>query len=58
MRELLGKEATHFNVITQEFEGLITGETERFNDYVFPRELDDRIEEEIKKLNDKLILLE
>lgn len=54
LRHLLGKAATHFNIISLANDGLIIGEIEKFEKYLFPRELDDRIESEIEKLNKRL----
>lgn len=54
LRDLLGKATTHFNIMSLAYNGLINGEIEKFEKYLFPRELDDRIESEIEKLNKRL----
>ena len=54
LRNLLGKAATHFNVMDLAYNKQIKGEAERFEEYLFPRELDQKIEDEIKKLHNRL----
>lgn len=54
LRDILYKAATHFNVISLAYNGFLNGEKSRFSDYLFPNELDEKIEEEVKKLHDNL----
>lgn len=54
IRDLLAKAATHFHIITQAFNGQLHGEPDRFNNYVFPRELDGKISEQINTLKERL----
>jgi hypothetical protein len=51
---LLAKAGAHFRLIAMAFEGKLSGEVERFKDYVYPRELNGKINERIKKLQDRL----
>ena len=54
IRDLLAKAATHFHIISLAFNGQLHGEPDRFNDYVFPRELDGKISEQINTLKERL----
>lgn len=54
LRNLLGEAATHFNIMFLAHERLIKGEMEKFEKYLFPRVLDEKIELEIEKLNKRL----
>lgn len=54
LRKLLAKAATHFNVMKLAFDGAINGEKDRFIEYLYPRELSDKINEDIDKLNQRL----
>lgn len=54
LRQLLAKAATHFNVMKLAFDGTIKGEKDRFEEYLYPRELSDKINEDIDKLNRRL----
>jgi hypothetical protein len=56
-RDLLAQAATHFHIISQAYEGRLTGEPERFKEYVFPRELDEKVTEQINTLKAELIEL-
>jgi hypothetical protein len=51
---LLSKAAAHFNIINLAFDGQITGDVERFEEYVYPKELDNKIEARIKTLQQRL----
>lgn len=53
-RKLLGKATAHFVVLRNAFDNTINGDVERFENYVFPRDLDPQIEENIKKLKIEL----
>lgn len=54
IRILLSKAATHFYIIRAASEGMLVGDVDRFISYVFPRELDDAIKQEISDLNLRL----
>jgi hypothetical protein len=54
LRDLLVKAATHFHIISAAYDGKINGESDRFLEYVFPRELDEKISTEISFLKAKL----
>lgn len=54
-RKLLGKATAHFIVIRKAYEGAITGDVDKFKDYVFPRELDEKIEKNVEILQQKLM---
>lgn len=54
IRDLLAKAATHFSIISQAHEGKLKGEADRFMEYVFPRELDDKISMQIGHLKNRL----
>jgi hypothetical protein len=54
LRDLLAKAATHFHIISQAYKGRLKGEPERFADYVFPRELDEKVSEQINLLKARL----
>ncbi|MDD3013455.1 MAG: hypothetical protein PHC34_07100 [Candidatus Gastranaerophilales bacterium] len=54
LRELLGKATTHFDIINKSYNKIITGDMDKFKDYVFPRNLDEKIIDNIKKLKDEL----
>ena len=54
IRKLLSQAATHFYIIRAAYEGLLEGDVDRFTPYVFPRELDDVIKQEISELNARL----
>lgn len=51
---LLAIARAHFQIIRLAHAGVLTGETEKFKDYVFPRELPVKIEERIQKLQQEL----
>lgn len=54
LRDILYKAATHFNVINLAYQELLQGQEQRFSDYVFPINLDEKIDKEVKKLQDEL----
>jgi len=54
LRNLLGEAATHFNIMSLAYNKLIKGEVERFETHLFPRNLDDKVDVEIKKLHKRL----
>jgi hypothetical protein len=45
---------SHIVVIRLAFEGKLTGDLERFEGFVFPNEINDRVDEAIEKLNSKI----
>ena len=57
IRDLLARAATHFSIISQAYEGKLKGEPDRFKEYVFPRELDEKISEKINSLKNRLVEL-
>jgi hypothetical protein len=54
LRELLAKAGTHFRVLQLAYQGILAGEVERFQDYVYPRDLNQKIDEQIEKLKARL----
>ncbi|SRR6266849_10980883 len=54
LRKLLWTAATHFRLIQLASQGVLIGEIERFEPYIFPRTLDDTVDEEIRKLKRRL----
>jgi hypothetical protein len=54
LRELLAKVGAHFRILRLAYDGVLTGEVERFEDYVYPRGLGPKIEDQIKKLKTRL----
>lgn len=54
MSSLLAKAATHFNVITLAYKGQLRGEAPRFDDYLYPRELNGKIDEQIEMIKKRL----
>ncbi len=55
LREILAKATTHFNVISLAYTGNLKHEPLRFSGYVYPRELEGKIEEQIVKLKKRLV---
>lgn len=51
---ILAKAAAHFAVLEMASKGEIEAEPGRFDEYVYPRELDPAIEKEINRLNDRI----
>lgn len=51
---LLSKAAAHFNIISLAMDGQISGDVERFKEYVYPKALDEKIEARIKTLQRRL----
>jgi len=54
LRKLLARAGAHFNIIRLAYKGDLSGEMDKFKDYVYPRELNGKIEERINKLQQKL----
>lgn len=54
LRQLLVKAGTHFRVLRLAYEGRFRGDTDRFQDYVYPRELDKKLDQQIRKLTERL----
>lgn len=54
LNRLLYRASTHFRILRLAYHGNLVGDVERFEDYVFPRELDKKIEEQIKRLKRRL----
>lgn len=57
LRDLLAKVVAHSRLIKGAYKGEIQGETDRFREFVFPRQIDRKIDEEINKLKNRLIEL-
>jgi hypothetical protein len=57
LKEILDVASTHYTLIRLAKEGKLKGEVERFKDHVFPTDLDNRLEKEVDRLNNKLDLL-
>lgn len=51
LRELFAKASAHFNIMNQAYNGTLSGEVERFKEYIYPRELDNEIKNEVNRLN-------
>lgn len=54
LRELLARAGTHFRFIGLAYEGLLVGEADRFKGYVYPRELNEKVDKQIEKLKARL----
>ncbi len=54
LRETLSKAGAHFRILRLAYEGDLTGDEERFKANVFPRELDQQVDNQIKKLKLRL----
>lgn len=54
LRDLLERAGTHFRILRMAYEGKLVGDVDRFKDYVFPRELDQAVEDQIQKLQARL----
>ncbi len=54
LRKLLGKAGAHFRILKSAYRGDISGEVSRFEDYVYPRELNSIIDSAIEELKNKL----
>jgi hypothetical protein len=54
LQNLLAKAGAHFRIISMAHDGKLSGEIERFDDYVYPRELNNKISEKIKLLQTQL----
>jgi hypothetical protein len=54
LHALISKVGAHFRVLRLAYEGTLTGQIDRFGEHVFPGEITPRIEQEIKRLNDRL----
>lgn len=54
LRNLLAKASAHFTIIRLAYEGNLRGEADRFEDYVYPRELNQKLEEQTVKLKVRL----
>jgi len=55
---LLTQASAHFDVIIMAYEHTISGDSARFSDFVYPRELQKKIEDQIKKMTERLSFLE
>lgn len=54
LRQLLWIANTNFRLIRLAYQGALVGDIERFKEYVFPRELDAKVAEEIHRLKQRL----
>jgi hypothetical protein len=54
MRDVLARASAHFRILRLAHSGDITGEAEKFRDYVFPRDLSEKTEKQIGKLKARL----
>lgn len=54
LSELLSKAAIHFNIMYQAYNGTLSGEVERFKEYIYPRELDEELNREVTKLKNRM----
>lgn len=54
LRKMLDKVTTHYTLIELAAKGNLKGETNRFDQFIFPNEIDEEIEKEITRLNSKL----
>lgn len=54
LRILLARAGTHFRIIRLAYEGKLSGEEERFENYIYPRELNEMINNKIIDLQTRL----
>ena len=54
LSQLLYKASTHFRILRLAYHGNLVGEVERFEARVFPRTLDETIEEQLKHFKQRL----
>jgi hypothetical protein len=54
LRELLGKAATHFSVIRLAYEGQLKSEPDRFANYIYPRDLEEKLNVQVDILKKRL----
>ncbi|WP_323688330.1 hypothetical protein [Rhizobium sp. AN69] len=54
---ILAKASAHYCLLELASEGLLDRKSDRFEDNVYPRELDDAISKEIARLNSRIIVL-
>jgi hypothetical protein len=54
LERLLAKAGAHFRILELAYREVLTGELSRFENYVYPRELNEKIDNKIKELQDKL----
>ncbi|MGU8343219.1 hypothetical protein ACV3KS_06195 [Clostridium perfringens] len=54
LRELFAKASAHFNIMQQAYNKVLIGEVERFKEYIYPRELDNEIKNEVNRLNSRI----
>ncbi len=54
LRRLLWRASTHYRILRLAAQGVLVGEVKRFENHVFPRDLDDKISEEITRLQKRL----
>ncbi|MFC1976364.1 hypothetical protein ACFLXQ_08185 [Chloroflexota bacterium] len=54
IRDLFAKAGTHFRILQLAYHGKLKGDVERFEGYVYPRELNQVIEDEIQKRKARL----
>lgn len=54
LQQLLAKAGAHYRIISLAHDGKLQGDVERFEDYVYPRELNDRLKIKIQELQKKL----
>lgn len=57
LSRLLYRASTHFRILRLAYHGNLVGEVERFKDHVFPRDLDQKVEEQIQQLKRRLDVL-
>lgn len=54
LRLLFAKAGAHFRILQLAYKGDLSGDVERFKDYVYPRELNQKIEKRIQALQARL----
>ncbi|MCB0197557.1 MAG: hypothetical protein KDJ65_36765 [Anaerolineae bacterium] len=54
LRDLLIKAGTHFRILRMAYDGKLKGEVDRFKEFVFPRELDQAVEDQRQRLKTRL----
>lgn len=54
LRQLLIKIAAHFRILRFAYKGTLTGEIERFKEYVYPKKINQKVENRIKELQKRL----
>lgn len=57
LQKLLAKAGAHYRIISMAYDDKLKGETKRFEDYVYPRELNNSISDKINRLQQRIVEL-